>query len=227
MLTRIYCSIAFLVSTFFLGTTEACEHFFIKFEGETSTPVSVAAEFGEYKWREFTVSRNGGRTYGPAPCPVPKKAKITWVSTPGSPLVKEIVLNGEVPKQFRSGDAVLFRVAEEGRLTILYVLTVDQFRRIEVPVDETPQQAALRELNEALLNAAGGGKIDSVKELVEKGANINYNEQSIYVTPLRFAANGKHYEVVDFLLSKGARIRKTDLRSDYLHEKAKSMGLNP
>jgi len=227
MTNRAYHYIVFWVSFFSLNTSEACEYFFIKYEGETLTPVSVSAEFGNYKWREFTISKNGARTYGPVPCPVPRSGKITWAGTSNTPIEKVIELKSEVPREFRSGDTVLFQVGKDGRLATHYLLKVDKFRIIEVPVDETKQQAALRELNEALLYAAGRGSIDLVNELIDKGANVNYNEQSIYVTPLRFAANGKHYKVVELLLSKGARIRASDLRSDYLKEIAQSRGLTP
>jgi hypothetical protein len=61
-----------------------------------------------------------------------------------------------------------------------------------------------------------------VKRLVAEGADPNYLHDSIYASPVRFAANGGHVAVVDFLLNAGGKLTKRDLTVPYLAEKAKA-----
>eukprot|EP01098_Paradermamoeba_levis_P007452 TRINITY_DN3082_c0_g1_i1.p1 TRINITY_DN3082_c0_g1~~TRINITY_DN3082_c0_g1_i1.p1 ORF type:complete len:305 (-),score=83.01 TRINITY_DN3082_c0_g1_i1:170-1045(-) len=58
-------------------------------------------------------------------------------------------------------------------------------------------------LGNSLLNAAGEGKLDKVKELISKGANVNWGN-GFHLTPLHEAVNYYHQEVLEFLLSRGA-----------------------
>ena len=65
--------------------------------------------------------------------------------------------------------------------------------------DETP-----------LINAARFGHLETVKFLVENGADVNKSARDGYLlnseirTPLNMAKRGGHQEVVDYLLKKGA-----------------------
>ena len=66
-----------------------------------------------------------------------------------------------------------------------------------------------KSLNAALYDAARNGKYEDVKNLVEKGADVNaksnYNR-----TPLHAAALNGHYEVVKHLVEKGADVNAKD-----------------
>lgn len=56
--------------------------------------------------------------------------------------------------------------------------------------------------NDRLISAADKGDLAAVKALVDGGANLNYwNDGKM---PLEEAAKGGHYEVVKYLLEKGA-----------------------
>jgi hypothetical protein len=193
-------------------------------ESEQAQPAEVSVEMGNFRRGPMRVSRNGPHTYGGFPLPLPKVAKVTWAVAGGSISNMEVSFS-QVPKEFRTNDGVTFRITSDGSLKVIYSIRVEQFRKLEIPLHETASEARQRELNEALYRSAGLGRIDEVKALVQKGADVNYLENSAGVTPLRLAANGQHYEVVDFLLNNGARIRKRDLASPYL--KSKAEGMNP
>lgn len=93
-----------------------------------------------------------------------------------------------------------------------------------IPVSESPEAARLRELNESLYVAAGRGQISAVQAALEAGADLNYLAGSIYPSPVRYAANGKHKEVVEYLLRKGARVSKRDMVVPMLFDLAMELG---
>lgn len=59
--------------------------------------------------------------------------------------------------------------------------------------------------NKKLINNIRKGKLTSVKELIDKGANVNYNNDS--KTALGYACYYGHFDIVKFLLESGAYIR--------------------
>ena len=59
---------------------------------------------------------------------------------------------------------------------------------------------------EQLHFAADEGNLDQVKELVEKGYDVNAFDEDLSCTPLHYAVKGGHIEVVKFLLSAGADV---------------------
>lgn len=65
---------------------------------------------------------------------------------------------------------------------------------------------------DALLSAAEDGRVDDVKFLVKKGADVNTASLKTGRTPLMRAAENGHMDVVAFLLQKGAQI---NLKSTY------------
>ena len=66
---------------------------------------------------------------------------------------------------------------------------------------------------EKLHFAADEGDLDQVKELVEKGHDVNAFDEDLSCTPLHYAVRGGHIEVVKYLLSVGADVNA--------HEEAK------
>jgi ankyrin repeat protein len=65
---------------------------------------------------------------------------------------------------------------------------------------------------DALLSAAEDGRMEDVKFLVKKGADVNFASPKTGRTPLMRAAENGHLNVVEVLLQKGARI---NLKSTY------------
>jgi len=63
---------------------------------------------------------------------------------------------------------------------------------------------------EQLHFAADEGDLDKVKELVEKGNNVNAFDEDLSFTPLHYAVKGEHIEVVKYLLSVGADVNAHD-----------------
>lgn len=68
------------------------------------------------------------------------------------------------------------------------------------------------------MNAAEKGRLDKIKELLEQDPHlINAVDKDMY-TPLHRACYGDHFEVVKYLIEKGANIAaETDLKWQPLH----------
>ncbi len=60
-----------------------------------------------------------------------------------------------------------------------------------------------RDSGQALLDAARDGEISKIEELIDKGVNINTQDQKGW-TPLMFAVTSAHTKLADLLLTKGA-----------------------
>ena len=62
-----------------------------------------------------------------------------------------------------------------------------------------------RDLDEALRKAAAGGRLEEIRSLLDRGANINavttYNR-----TPLHYASINGHHQCIELLLDRGANI---------------------
>ena len=63
--------------------------------------------------------------------------------------------------------------------------------------------------NEALIRAATDGKLEYVRELLEKGAEVNAREKN-GLTALKAASGRGHLEIVKLLLEKGADLNAED-----------------
>ena len=67
------------------------------------------------------------------------------------------------------------------------------------------------QLNKALIKAASLGQVETVKELLKKGADIQWRDPNSYgKTPLVKAILGVRFEVVKVLLDNGADIHYPD-----------------
>jgi ankyrin repeat protein len=60
--------------------------------------------------------------------------------------------------------------------------------------------------DERLHYAAQDGDLDSVKELIEAGCDVNAFDHSLCKTPLHYAAAGEFLDVVELLISAGADV---------------------
>jgi len=87
------------------------------------------------------------------------------------------------------------------------------FRGLTVPVLRLAAAMGLKPSVQSLLDAASNGSTDVVRQLLEKGGNIEARRSDNGSTPLLIAARCGHTEVVRLLLDKGADIEAT--RSDY------------
>ena len=67
-------------------------------------------------------------------------------------------------------------------------------------------QQGARELGKKLADAAKGGGLEEVKELLERRANIQTVDDFLGQTPLFFAASRGHHEVVKLLLERRAEV---------------------
>jgi ankyrin repeat protein len=62
----------------------------------------------------------------------------------------------------------------------------------------------MREIDKMLLNACEIGDLKKVKQLLEKGADVNARNDEDGKTALMYAAGNDHKEVVELLKSYGA-----------------------
>jgi len=69
------------------------------------------------------------------------------------------------------------------------------------------------ELDERLMNAADFGQVEVVRDLIEKGANVNWKKQA-GETALMKAAHGGHADVVRILIEKGADVNADDMSGE-------------
>ncbi len=67
-------------------------------------------------------------------------------------------------------------------------------------------------LNKKLIEACNNNRIDEIKELISKGANIN--AQPFGITPLIAACKNGLLEIVRFLVNNGADVNQKDFRHD-------------
>ena len=63
---------------------------------------------------------------------------------------------------------------------------------------------------EQLHFAAGDGDLDKVKELIEKGYDVNASDANLTLTPLHYAVRGEFFEVTKYLLKNGANVNAHD-----------------
>jgi ankyrin repeat protein len=68
---------------------------------------------------------------------------------------------------------------------------------------------APRDVNKELIDASRNGNIDKVKELLDAGANVNYQDER-KLTPIMYAIAGEHLDIVKELIARGADITVAD-----------------
>lgn len=181
----------------------------------------MSVELDGTRFGPLPVSKFGSASFGPMDSPLADHAVARWTTENGENQEQTIYLREKAPLNF---SALRFFVEVNGQLTVSFVVRIGGWRDLVIPVGESPQAARLRELNESLYIAAGRGQISAVQNAVEAGANVNYLASSIYPSPVRYAANGKHKEVVEYLLRKGARVSKRDLVAPMLSDLTKELG---
>ena len=195
-------------------------NYFIEFAASKGVP-AFSIEMDGILLGPLPVSKFGSASFGPIASPVPKLATARWKTDKGDSREETIVFGDKEPTDFK---ALKFFVEESGRLTVSYVVRMGGYRTLDIPLNESPEATSLRELNESLYIAAGRGQLSTVQEKLKSGADINYLFGSIYPSPVRYAANGKHRDVVDYLLSQGARVTKRDLVAPLLLDRTKELG---
>jgi ankyrin repeat protein len=78
-------------------------------------------------------------------------------------------------------------------------------KNIKGYIEHLKESSNQEELNKGLLDATCKGKLEVVKSLLDRGANVNTGGLS-NLTPLHFAANGGNTEIARFLLDRGAQV---------------------
>lgn len=63
---------------------------------------------------------------------------------------------------------------------------------------------------EQLHIASDQGDLDRVKELIDKGYNVNAFDEVLNITPLHYAVRNENFEIVKFLLQNGADVNAHD-----------------
>ena len=71
---------------------------------------------------------------------------------------------------------------------------------------ETEYNLNQEELNKELLESCFRGDLEEVKDLIYRGANIEYKRQKCDWTPLIYAVRYCHFDIVKYLIEKGADI---------------------
>ena len=166
------------------------------------------------------IGENASASFGPVSAPLPEQVTVVRRLNEDEEKSQQVELSGKPPFTFY---AIKFYIDENGALHVSFVIRVGGWRNVEIPLNEASTAAAQRQLNETLHIAAGRGKLEIVKDAVEKGADVNYLFDTIYPSPVRYAANGRHKEVMNFLLARGARVRKRDLDALMLQERMKEL----
>ncbi len=98
---------------------------------------------------------------------------------------------------------------------IIYLLCIFfQFSifSMETPLSkESDNFSHNRELGEKLLEACDSGDLNQIKKYLHEGADINYRGgfRDIF-SPILNAIMGSHYEVVEFLIERGAKLDELD-----------------
>jgi hypothetical protein len=197
--------------------------YFIELRSKLREAATLQVELGDLRLGSRSVSAQSNSTFGPTRAVLPRAAIIKWQVAGREQFVEHVDLTSGKPSFF---DSLIFEIADE-RAVVVYFEERDGFRRIRIPLNETSQQARQRTLDEKLLHAAALGQLDTVKSALTDGANIDYLFGQSHPTPVRFAANGAHIEVVDYLLQRGARITRNDLKSDLLSDRARRLGVSP
>ncbi len=77
------------------------------------------------------------------------------------------------------------------------------------PLGHTPESTIQSNLNRGLQDAAKKGDAKKAKELIEQGADVEY-ESGAGWTPLMYASAGGHTETVKVLLRKRANVNATN-----------------
>jgi hypothetical protein len=205
---------------FFCTCTASAGNYFVEFSASKSVS-AMSVEFGETRLGPISVTKHGKASFGPITSQLPDYAIARWETEKGESRDQKIVFGVKAPFTF---NALKFSIGDDDRLTVSFVVRIGGWRNLDIPFDESTEAAKLRELNESLYIAAGKGQLAAVQAAVEAGADINYLAGTIYPSPVRYAANGQHREVVKYLLSKGAQVKKRDLVARMLSELLNEIG---
>jgi Ankyrin repeats (many copies) len=159
--------------------------------------------------------------YGPTTEVLPAEMTLTWRYPDGEQKSKTLDLTRGVPPAFERIRIVLGGGGADPRVSFE---SKDRGRESRIPYGESTEETARRQLSEALWLAASFGRLDEVKTLLERGADIDYSFDGTNPSVLRVAFNARKLEIVDYLLSRGAKMRKVDWREPELAERAVAAG---
>ena len=81
------------------------------------------------------------------------------------------------------------------------------------------------DINTRLINASNPPDDEKVKELIEKGADINTREENGY-TPVMLALGMGHWDLVEYLVKKGADLNLKNNNGENIIDIAKSSGVS-
>lgn len=193
--------------------------YFVKLDAPYGVRGEIRAVLGESEFQGQT------SIYGPTTAELPREMTLIWKLRGGEERRRTLDLTRGVPPKF---NRLTIALTANGDVEVVFEMG-DRMRGpwSRIPYGETPEQAKRRELGEALWHAANFGRIEEVKELLSKGADIDFARDALEPSVLRVAFNARRMEVVDYLLAQGARMRKVDWREPQLAEKASANGQKP
>ncbi len=130
--------------------------------------------------------------------------------------------NSPVIKTLNRGDSVVIElkiqdeegewcgIREEGQTGMSGFVLCEYLEKEEFSPGKLKQPDELVRDMPGLIRAAGQGDIGTVRELLERGANVNARDSDLSWTPLMSAALSGKIDVVKLLIEKGAHINAKD-----------------
>ena len=151
-----------------------------------------------------------------------EKSDTALIKSDGVPVHFKMSRNSPVVKTLKRGDSVAIElkihdedgewcgIREEGRTGISGFVLCEYLEEEEFSPGKVKRPDELVNAMPELIRAAGQGDIGTVRELLEKGANVNMKDNESGWTPLMSAAFSGNIDIVKLLIKKGSRVNAQD-----------------
>jgi hypothetical protein len=146
----------------------------------------------------------------------------TWIKKDKVPVHYKMSRNSPIVKTLNRGDSVAIElkiqdedgewcgIREEGHAAISGFVLCEYLEEEKFSPGKLKQPDELVNYMPELIRAAGNGDIATVRELLERGANVNTRDSELSWTPLMSAALSGNSDIVRLLIEKGARVNAQD-----------------